>query len=78
MAAALVVGVLVVGWARPGDSDGAKPAVPQDAPSVSPPVSERRAAPRPEADLSGPNGFDIRYLGKDGRTKKLDVQNFPR
>ena len=76
---ALVVGVLVAGWLRPGDAERAKPAAPQEAPSVSPsPVAPQRAAPRPEADQSGSSGLNIRYLDKDGRTKKLDVKDFPR
>ena len=76
--AALVVGVLVAGWARPGGSEGAKPAAPQDAPAVSPPAGARRPVPRPEADLSGSSGLNIRYLDKNGRTKKLNVEDFPR
>jgi hypothetical protein len=77
--AALVVGVLVAGWVRPGGSEEAKPAAPQEAPSVSPPpVGPRRAAPRPEVDVSGSSGLNIRYLDKNGRTRKLDVKDFPR
>lgn len=80
--AALVVGVLVSVLARSADSDRAEPghATGDPTPSVvaptSPPTKPRDA--KVEAQVPGVGGLNIRYLGRDGQTKRLDVLDFPR
>lgn len=82
---ALVVGVVLTGWARAtGRGADASPGVPpagpsrtaptQTAPTQAPPTQ----APSINTDPPGPVGLDVRYLDSDGEVKHLGVKDFPR
>lgn len=87
---ALVVGVVLTGWARSaGRGAETTPETPPAGPRQSaptPPSSTQPSGTRPTApktpliqpDLPGPAGLDVRYLDTDGEIKKLDVKDFPR
>lgn len=78
--AALVVGVLVSVWARPSDSDRTMPHGPTSGSTTSAatPSPTKPRATTVDAQEPGSGGLNIRYLGPDGQTKRLDVKDFPR
>jgi multidrug efflux pump subunit AcrA (membrane-fusion protein) len=86
---ALVVGVVLTGWARSAGRGAettpqTRPAGPVQSAPTSPssqPSPARPTAPKTpliQPDLPGPAGLDVRYLDTDGEIKKLDVKDFPR
>jgi len=76
---ALVVGVVLTGWARSAGREAeTKPAPPTEPAQSTPAAPPTPIAPRIKADLPGPAGLDVRYLDADGEVKRLGVKDFPR